>query len=226
MNSPHSLNVVLWDTRRNDAQKDFAGGMGVGMYPGLGGFRGRMIRRWYLRDFRPVAMNFAYMAAIFKKLGHCVRYVEDHTPAADVYVFNPSLLTLAIERQAMQHVAKSHPSAKILVIGQVAYALPEAFEGLPVTIIRGEPEKLLWRLDDAVTTSEPVLDVGSVKDLDSLPYPDWSFFDYQKFKNPIRFLEVSDGTHSAKSRLYFQLQLLSLHHRGKQNSASRPGLRG
>ena len=56
------MQIVLWDTRKNDVQKDFAGGLGVGMYPGGGGIRGRIIRHFYKRDFRPVALNFAYLA--------------------------------------------------------------------------------------------------------------------------------------------------------------------
>ena len=41
------MNIVLWDTRKNDVQKDFAGGMGVGMHPGAGGPRGKIIRYMY-----------------------------------------------------------------------------------------------------------------------------------------------------------------------------------
>ena len=71
------MRIVLWDTRHNDAQKDFAGGMGVGMHPGKGGLRGRIIRMMYQRDCRPVAMNFAYLSAILKQLGHQVTYAVD-----------------------------------------------------------------------------------------------------------------------------------------------------
>jgi len=50
--------------------------------------------RWaYKRDRRPVALNFAYLAAIFKKLGHTVEYAEDTVPTgAEIYVFNPRSL--------------------------------------------------------------------------------------------------------------------------------------
>ena len=91
------MKIVLFDTRQNDAQKDFAGGMGVGMHPGGGGWKGRFVRAMYRRDYRPVAMNFAYLVAILKKLGHDVCYSHNIRTQADVYIFNPSLLTLAIE---------------------------------------------------------------------------------------------------------------------------------
>ena len=35
------MHVVLWDTRKLDVSKDFAGGFGIGQYPADGDFRGR-----------------------------------------------------------------------------------------------------------------------------------------------------------------------------------------
>ena len=176
------MHVVLWDTRRNDAQKDFAGGMGVGMYPGRGGVRGQLIRHFYQRDYRPVAMNFAYLAAILQHLGHTVEYALDRLPQADLYVFNPSLLTVEHENQAIDRLLRLHPSATVLIVGQAAHALPELFMRDGVTVVRGEPEQLLWRLDEVVSSNQSSVDVGSVANLDELPTPDWSVFDYKKFR--------------------------------------------
>ena len=92
------MRIVLWDTRKQHVSKDFAGGMGIGQYPDRGGLRDKLIRYFYRRDRRPVALLFAHLAAIFRQLGHTVRYTEDAIVAdADLYVFNPSLLTLDIE---------------------------------------------------------------------------------------------------------------------------------
>jgi len=178
-----AMQVILWDTRKLDASKDFAGGYGVGQYHGHGGPRGWLIRRMYKRDYRPVSLNFAYLGAIFRKLGHEVAFVEDRTPPpADLYVFNPSLITLDIERKAIEQVRTRHPRAKVLVTGLVGYTLPEAFAGLGVTIVKGEAEQLLWKLDEVLEANTPVASVGSVEDLDSLPWPDWSLFDHWKFR--------------------------------------------
>ena len=104
------MHVVLWDTRQLDVAKDFAGGFGVGQYHGFGGFRGRVIRWAYKRDHRPVALNFAYLAAIFQKLGHTVEYSEDEIPSgAELYVFNPSLITLHLEIAAIREVLDKNP---------------------------------------------------------------------------------------------------------------------
>ena len=49
-------------------------------------------------------------------------------------------------------------------------------------ILKGEPEQLLTRWDDVMQSSEPIIDIGSVSDLNTLPNPDWSQFQYKKFR--------------------------------------------
>ncbi|HEX3726350.1 MAG TPA: hypothetical protein VHV08_08905, partial [Pirellulales bacterium] len=71
------MHIVLWDTRKLDVAKDFAGGFGVGQFPGQGGFLGRLVRHYFKRDRRPAALAFAYLAAIFRSLGHRVEYALD-----------------------------------------------------------------------------------------------------------------------------------------------------
>ncbi|QEG23279.1 B12-binding domain-containing radical SAM protein [Mariniblastus fucicola] len=182
------MNVVLWDTRRNNAQKDFAGGMGVGMHPGTGGIRGKIIRQMYLRDYRPTPLNFAYLIAVIKQLGHTPIYSLDQPqpPTADVYIFNPALVTLDIELETIKSVRSRNPLARIFVVGQVAFALAESLaESLleqNVTILKGEPEQLLTRWDDVMQSTDSIIDIGSVSDLNTLPNPDWSQFQYKRFR--------------------------------------------
>jgi anaerobic magnesium-protoporphyrin IX monomethyl ester cyclase len=195
------MRVVLWDTRQRDVAKDFAGGFGVGQFPRRGGWRGRLVRYAFKRDRRPVALAFAYLAAIFRQLGHEVEYSEDHVPiGADLYVFHPSLITLSLERQAIQKVLRESPRAKILVTGILAHSLPEAFADLGVTLVRGEVEQLLFKLDDALVTGPGTVNVGSVRDLDELPFPDWSLFEpyrfrvaYDFWRFPTAFIQQSRG---------------------------------
>ena len=188
------MHIVLWDTRRLDAEKDFAGGFGVGNYQGHGGIAGRVIRHFYKRDRRPVALNFAYMAAVFKKLGHTVEYSEDRVPrGGDIYVFNPSLITIHFERQAMRRALMENPGCKVWVTGLVAYAIPEAFDGLNVTIVKGEPEQLLSKFDDVLNSQERIVNVGRVDDLDTLPFPDWSLFQPHRFRIVYDFWKFPTG---------------------------------
>lgn len=188
------MHVVLWDTRRSDASKDFAGGYGVGQYHGRGGWGGRLIRYRYKRDRRPTALIFAHLAAIFRQLGHTVEYSEDRVPeGADLYVFNPSLITLPLEREAMERALRQARKPKVLVTGLVAYALPEAFAGLDVTIVRGEAEQLLWKLDDVLQSDKPSVEVGSVRDLDTIPFADWSLFEPHRFRIGYDFWKFPTG---------------------------------
>jgi radical SAM superfamily enzyme YgiQ (UPF0313 family) len=194
------MKIVLCDTRINHAQKDFAGGFGVGMFPGRGGWRGRVVRYMYHRDRRPVALVFAYLSAIFKRLGHQVTYTVDRTEPGDIFVFNPALMTAEVERQWILRIRNEYPAAKVLVVGQVAFAMPEYFAGLGATIVRGEPEQLLHKLDDVLQNKQSIAEVGNVATLDELPIPDWSPFAYSKFKInydfsrfPTAYLQQSRG---------------------------------
>lgn len=177
------MHVVLWDTRKLGASKDFAGGFGVGMYHGVGGLRDRIIGRQFTRDRRPVALLFAYLAAIFARLGHRVQYAEDRiVDGADLYVFCPSLITLSLERQAIAQVTARNPGARVLVVGLVASVMPEAFDGLGVTVVKGEAEQLLWKLDEVLGRPAAAVQLGVIEDLDLLPMPDWSLFGPSKFR--------------------------------------------
>jgi anaerobic magnesium-protoporphyrin IX monomethyl ester cyclase len=196
------MRIVLWDTRKLDVAKDFAGGFGVGQYAGHGGPRGWLVRRAFKRDRRPVALAFAYLAAIFRRLGHQVEYSEDRVPlGADLYIFHPALITLRLERQAIETALAQAPRPKVLVTGIVAQALPEAFAGLDVTLVRGEVEQLLWKLDEVLAAPSPgAVNVGSVRDLDALPFPDWSPFGPRRFrvaydfwKFPTAYIQQSRG---------------------------------
>ncbi len=177
------MHVVLWDTRRLDVSKDFAGGMGVGKYPRRKGVRDRLIRYFYTRDCRPVALLFAHLAAIFHRLGHTVQYAEDTIVRdADLYVFNPSLITLRLEREAIERVLQANPAARVLVVGTVASVMPEALAGLDVTIVKGEAEQLRWKLDEVLARPGATVQLGVIENLDALPLPDWSPFEPRRFR--------------------------------------------
>lgn len=178
------MEVVIWDTGKLDVSKDFAGGYGVGLYPRGGGLAGAVIRRFYTRDRRPVALLYAHLAGAMRDLGHDVSYCVDRIPTrqADLYVFCPSLITLNLERRAITDLLGRIPSARVLVVGSVASVMPEAFTDLDVTVVQGEAEQLFWRLDDVLNHPGGTTQVGVVKDLDSLPLPDWSPFAPRRFR--------------------------------------------
>ena len=177
------MQVVLWDTETLNVSKDSAGGFGVSRYPGSGGVRGAIIDRFRRRDHRPVAMIFANLAAVFRKLGHSVEYVTDRIrTGADLHVFCPSLITLHREQAAMIRLLTRRPDARVLVVGPVATVMPEVFGDLDVTVVKGESEQLLWKLDDVLAHPTATIQLGMIEDLDRLPPADWSPFSPWRFR--------------------------------------------
>ncbi len=188
------MNVLLWDTRQLDVSKDFAGGFGIGMYRGLGGPRDAIVRWFYRRDHRPAALLFAYLAAVFARLRHGVKYVVDQPPrGADLYIFNPSLITLDLERQVIARLLAEEPQARVLVVGTTASMLPQEFEGLGVTVVQGEAEQLLWRMDEVLDHLGAKVQLGVIEDLDRLPLPDWSPLGPARFRIGYDFWRFPTG---------------------------------
>ncbi|MSR59397.1 MAG: radical SAM protein [Planctomycetaceae bacterium] len=175
------MQIVLWDTRHGGAFKDFAGGFGVGQFRGHG-LRAKIIEQFYRRDFRAPPLAYGYLAAGLKQLGHVVTYALEHTPPADLYILNPALMTLPYELTMIRQLNERFPAMRILVCGQVASTMPESFQGLNCQVLKGEPEQLLQTLDEVLASPEQLHDIGTVADLDALPFPDWSIFPYKKFK--------------------------------------------
>ncbi len=194
------MNILLWDTRQRDVSKDFAGGFGVGMYRGQGGPRDRIVRWFYRRDRRPAALLYAYLAAAFTRLGHRVQYVVDQPPrGADLYVFNPSLITLDMERQVIAGLKAEEPTARVLVVGTTASILPKEFADLDVTVVQGEAEQLFWRLDEVLGQSADTVQLGVTQDLDRLPLPDWSLLGPERFRIGYDFWRFPTGlVHSSR----------------------------
>lgn len=197
----YEMRIVLWDTRKHNVSKDFAGGLGVGLFAGGPGLRGRMVRHFYYRDFRPVALLFGHLAAIFRRLGHQVEYAEDQLPAgADLYVFNPALGTLHLERQVIAKALAANPGARALAVGTVASVLPQMLQMPGVTVVKGEAEQLLWKFDEVLARPDATVQLGAIEDLDRLPFPEWAIFEPQRFRVaydfwrfPTAFIQASRG---------------------------------
>ncbi len=82
----------------------------------------------------------------------------------------------------MQQALDATPGCRVFVVGALAHSMPEAFDGLNVTVLRGEGEQLLWKLDAALSSSQRQYDLGKVANLDELPFPDWSPFEPRRFR--------------------------------------------
>ena len=177
------MHVVLWDTRKRAVVKDDLGGWESWTSAAAGTWR-----PWSSLADRPVMLQWAYLAAVLRRLGHTVEHAVDKVPrAGQLFIFHPALLTLDLERKAIRQAVAVAPKAQILLTGPVAAAWPEAFADLPVKVVRGEPEQLLWKLDRVLDCKSRIVNLGAVEDLDTLPWPDWSPFAYEDFRLPREF---------------------------------------
>lgn len=193
------MKIVLWDTRHLGAFKDFAGGFGVGQFRGKG-MREKLIESFYRNDFRAPPLAFGYLAAGLRAKGHDVQYVLEDLPQADLFILNPALMTLPHELETIAKINATQPQATVVVTGQVASTMPESFEGVTCRVLKGEPEQLIGKLDEVLQNPTQCQDIGTVANLDDLPFPDWHGFPFQKFrvgydfwKFPTAYLQSSRG---------------------------------
>ena len=138
---------------------------------------------------------------------------------AELYVFNPSLITPALE--IVRRFAKCWtkiPRAKVLIIGPGAYApAPGVSMRLDVTIVRRRGRTVVL---EAGRRAQRHPRRGRRRqrsaDLDHLPFSRLDAIrNRQKIQVCLRLHPFPDGTDSAKPRLHVHLQLLPVHHRGK-----------
>lgn len=193
------MHFVLWDTRHGGAFKDFAGGYGVGQFRGQG-FRAKLIERFYRRDYRSTSLVYGYLAAILRRLGHTVEYSLDETPPADVYIFNPALMTVPHEIGVIRQINRTQPRTRVLVCGTAAGSLSNEFSDLNCQVLLGEPEQLQSHLDQVLASKDRLIPIGTVARLDDLPFPEWSIFPYRNFrvnydfwKFPTAYIQSSRG---------------------------------
>ena len=85
-------------------------------------------------------------------------------------------MTLPLERETIAALRKRQPRARVLVVGTLASVRPDLFADLDVTVVKGEAEQLLWKLDEALNRPGAIVQLGTLEDLDRLPMPDWSPF--------------------------------------------------
>lgn len=186
------MHIVLWDTRHGGAFKDFAGGYGVGTFRG-NDLRGKIIERFYTTDFRSPPLAYGLIAGGLRAKGHTVEYALDDMPAADVYIFNPALMTLPHELEVMRGLKQARPNAKLIVCGQVASSMPESFADVDVKVAHGEPEQLIPKLDEVLEATEQRVAIGNVANLDDLPFADWDGFPHRRFKVGYDFWKFPTG---------------------------------
>ena len=98
-----------------------------------------------------------------------------------------------MERESIAALHKRQPRARVLVVGTLASVQPDIFADLDVTVVKGEAEQLLWKLDEALNRPGAIVQLGTLEDLDRLPMPDWSPFEPERFRIGYDFTRFPTG---------------------------------
>ncbi|MBN8612202.1 MAG: radical SAM protein [Deltaproteobacteria bacterium] len=170
--------------------KDVAGGFGTVFEVGTS-LRARFLERAksQLADLPPVVLGT--LAARLSALGHDIAIVSlrgDGPEArrlasrSDVVIVHSSLVDADAEARVLD--ALRDAGTRTIVFGAAASAMSSRFAPHADVVFVGEPEgasDATWRaaIEGELTG---VLDVGSVADLDALPFPDWSAFPVARYR--------------------------------------------
>lgn len=168
--------VDLKDPQHVVVDKTIAGGMGTATRYGTGRFNG-LLTSVKARAIRLLPYNVAYVAAILRDQGHEVSYhAEDHEPGYELAVLFTSIPSHRVDVAFLKTLAqRGIPS---VVTGTLAGVAPDRYHDANLAL-RGEPEAFFtggWDLEAIRAQRGALVEAGQVKDLDALPFPDWSIF--------------------------------------------------
>ncbi|MCA9602282.1 MAG: radical SAM protein, partial [Myxococcales bacterium] len=165
--------------------KDVAGGYGTVFRIGQSPFaRGLEFAKRRVADLPSPVLG--YIARAAEDAGHTVgvhsvrRGAAGHDPLpdADFAVVLSSIVDANAEREVLGELRRRGVPA--VVVGAYASAHPEFYEGDAHAVVVGEPEALGPALFDVDATG--IRDVGSVADLDALPFPSPRAFPVREFR--------------------------------------------
>jgi radical SAM superfamily enzyme YgiQ (UPF0313 family) len=179
--------VVLTASRqKNCTLKDVAGGFGTVFTVGSSPFA-RLLEFAKRRVASIPNITLAYLHSILEAHGAEVRILDvrrlEQLEPADLYLIASSIVDCSFEREIGQQAKRLYGS-KVGYFGGFAATVPEFFSDAADFIVTGEIENIA----PAVARGEiprGVVSAGFVKDLNSLPHPNWDQFDIRRFRYQI-----------------------------------------
>lgn len=165
--------------------KDLAGGMGTATTVGYS-LLGRLIQWMKKESVRLPVMTTGYLAGLGKQLGWKVKVVTTHGHKhnlgqlkADLALVPVSIVDNKNELEIIRKLKRK--GITVGVYGTFASTVPEYFVNEADFVIKGEAEAALIKITKTGKVPKGIFDVGSVEDVDSLPFPDWDQFDVSWF---------------------------------------------
>ena len=178
-----TMNIALVETRRSEGHavnKDKAGGFGTDTDAGRSIY-GKILTFVKRRGVVSPVIFMAYMQSIFEKEGHDVKFY-DRLPDDnfDLVIIYGSIVDYQNELKLARQI-KSSSNAKIGFLGPFPMIRPDIFLKEADFVISGEPEDATIKLAKGLIEPKGIITSELLKDLDSLPFPNWDDHDINQF---------------------------------------------
>lgn len=167
--------------KRNNVARDCMGGYGQNNQIG-NSLLSKIITRTKKKKRNVPFFLLGYLASIFEGNGHSIIVVNDEDPPLDVdlIVISTSIADCKNEREFAKRMKEERKEAKVGLIGTFGSVMPDYYEDSCDFIILGEPEKVIMSITDSNIPEGRVIS-EPIKDLDSLPFPNWDHFKLERF---------------------------------------------
>lgn len=174
------MKIALLDIYRPGDKKDFNGGYGTTFTPG-DSFLARVLTKLRSSNEYLPLLNYGYASAVLKKNGHEVELVMNELPVGyDLIILHATLIRHNEEMEMLQRI-KAETNSPVCVIGTLASEWPHLYEPLAESVIVGDVETVMEGLHTLEDLPKGRFDAPKVTDVNALPFPDWSIYDYKKF---------------------------------------------
>lgn len=171
--------LEVYSRKSQYINKDVMGG--YGMIAEIGdSFFAKLIEKQKKKSVNFPVLALAYLSAILKRNGHQVDYQQNVLPKdSDLVIIPSSIVDYKSEIDFAKKI-KKETKAKVGFFGPFASVKPDIFLEVGDFVISGEPERWAQGLSgDSIPKG--VVKVSPINNLDSLPFPDWSLFSFDKF---------------------------------------------
>ncbi len=166
--------------KSSDVGKDQMGGYGINTQVGNSIFA-RILTITKKRKRRIPFLILGYLTSILQNNGHEVIIINGNEPQeVDLIIIPTTIVDCKNELKFAKRIKKERKKTKIGLIGPFAGVKPDYYEGCYDFIVSGEPENVFFSITDK-KIPEGYIVSKPVKDLDSLPFPDWDKFQVNKF---------------------------------------------
>jgi radical SAM superfamily enzyme YgiQ (UPF0313 family) len=198
MNSIKSVALVDLKVKGTKANRDHTGGFGSHMESKgvVGGIVSSL--KESLIDL-PI-LHFGTLAAMFRSKGVTVNFYDGETQGEDLIFVASSMHCYTEEVGFVREEKIRFPQSKIGFFGAFSKVKPEFFDEVADFIIMGEPETSVEAFFNSIHEFDGHLDHGIVKDMDTLPIPDWKGHDISAhsyfpllFDRPFMSIQSSRG---------------------------------